>query len=199
MKQAGHRSVQMVRPNQRGLLRAAGEQEDFRPLFAHQKTGPSAGLGSPRTHLLGTCSPADRRICVSSLGRSRAGDARRPVFLLLACCTQEDDECPAVGSVDGLKPHRVKTFKLSNDRQFAEKLEDVVSLYLHPPDNAIILSVDEKCQIQALDRTQPGLPWKKGRCGTMTHDYKRHGTTTLFAAMNTQDGSVIDVCMPTHN
>ena len=99
----------------------------------------------------------------------------------------------------GLKPHRVKTFKLSNDRHFVEKLEDVVSLYLHPPASAIILSVDEKCQIQALDRTQPGLPWKKGRCGTMTHDYKRHGTTTLFAAMNTQDGSVIDVCIPTHN
>src|ERR1022692_789877 len=73
------------------------------------------------------------------------------------------------------------------------------SAYLHPPDNAIIRSVDEKCQIQALDRTQLGLPWKKGRCGTMTHDYKRHGSTTLFAAMNTQDGSVIDVCMPTHN
>jgi transposase len=99
----------------------------------------------------------------------------------------------------GLKPHRVKTFKLSNDCHFAEKLEDVVRLYLHSPDHAIVLSVDEKCQIQALDRTQPGLPWKKGRCGTMTHDYKRHGTTTLFAAMNTQDGSVIDVCMPTHN
>ncbi len=99
----------------------------------------------------------------------------------------------------GLKPHRVKTFKLSNDRHFAEKLEDVVRLYLLPPDDAIVLSVDEKCQIQALDRTQPGLPWKKGRCGTMTHDYKRHGTTTLFAAMNVQDGSVIDVCMPTHN
>jgi len=99
----------------------------------------------------------------------------------------------------GLKPHRVKTFKLSNDPHFAEKLEDVVSLYLHPPDNAIVLSVDEKCQIQALERTQPGLPWKKGRCGTITHDYKRHGTTTLFAAMNIQDGSVIDVCMPTHN
>jgi transposase len=99
----------------------------------------------------------------------------------------------------GLKPHRVKTFKLSNDSRFAEKLEDVVNLYLHPPDQAIVLSVDEKCQIQALDRTQPGLPWKKGRCGTMTHDYKRHGTTTLFAAMNIRDGSVIDVCMPTHN
>ena len=99
----------------------------------------------------------------------------------------------------GLKPHRVKSFKLSNDPRFAEKLEEVVNLYLHPPADAIVLSVDEKCQIQALDRTQPGLPWKKGRCGTMTHDYKRHGTTTLFAAMNTQDGTVIDICMPTHN
>ena len=98
----------------------------------------------------------------------------------------------------GLKPHRVKRFKLSKDPLFAEKLEDVVQLYLHPPPDAIVLSVDEKCQIQALDRTQPGLPWKKGRCGTMTHDYKRHGTTTLFTAMNTQDGSVIDVCMPQH-
>ncbi len=101
--------------------------------------------------------------------------------------------------VHGLKPHRVKSFKLSNDPRFAEKLEDVVNLYLHPPADAIVLSVDEKCQIQALDRTQPGLPWKKGRCGTMTHDYKRHGTTTLFAAMNTPDGTVIDICMPTHN
>src|SRR6266536_5513827 len=99
----------------------------------------------------------------------------------------------------GLKPHRVESFKLSNDPRFAEKLQDVVPLYLHPPEGAVVISVDEKTQIQALDRTQPGLPWKKGRCGTMTHDYKRHGTTTLFAAMNIQDGSVIDVCMPTHN
>src|SRR5438094_3531696 len=98
----------------------------------------------------------------------------------------------------GLKPHRVKSFKLSNDPRFAEKLEDVVTLYLDPPKDSIVLSLDEKCQIQALDRSQPGLPWKKGRCGTMTHDYKRHGTTTLFAAMNTQDGTVIEVCMPKH-
>jgi transposase len=98
----------------------------------------------------------------------------------------------------GLKPHCVKRFKLSNDPRFAEKLEDVVNLYLHPPADAIVLSLDEKCQIQALDRTQPGLPWKKGRCGTMTHDYKRHGTTTLFTAMNTEDGTVIDMCLPTH-
>ena len=99
----------------------------------------------------------------------------------------------------GLKPHRVKSFKLSNDPRFGEKLEDVIPLYLHPPAGAVVISVDEKCQIQALDRTQPGLPWKKGRCGTMTHDYKRHGTTTLFAGMNVADGSIISTFMPTHN
>ncbi len=98
----------------------------------------------------------------------------------------------------GLKPHLMRTFKLSNDRQFAEKLEDVVGLYLNPPEHAIVFSVDEKSQIQALDRTQPGLPMKKGRCGTMTHDYKRHGTTTLFAALNTIDGSVLATCMRRH-
>jgi transposase len=84
----------------------------------------------------------------------------------------------------GLRPHRVRQFKLSNDRQFASKLRDIVGLYVDPPAHAVVLSIDEKSQIQALDRTQPGLPMKKGRCGTMTHDYKRHGTTTLFAALN---------------
>ena len=98
----------------------------------------------------------------------------------------------------GLKPHLSGTFKLSNDKQFAEKLEDVVGLYLNPPENAIVLSCDEKSQMQALDRTQPGLPLKKGRCGTLTHDYKRNGTTTMFAALNTLDGSVIGTCMPKH-
>jgi transposase len=97
-----------------------------------------------------------------------------------------------------LKPHRVKTFKVSRDRRFVEKVEDVVGLYLNPPDRALVLSVDEKSQIQALDRTQPGLPMKKGRAGTMTHDYKRNGTTTLFAALNMLDGSVIGTCMPRH-
>lgn len=94
----------------------------------------------------------------------------------------------------GLKPHRIETFKVSNDPQFAEKLEDIVGLYLNPPQHAIVLSVDEKSQIQALDRTQPGLPLKKGRGETMTHDYKRHGTTTMFAALNTLDGSVLSQC-----
>ncbi|HZL49374.1 MAG TPA: IS630 family transposase [Terracidiphilus sp.] len=98
----------------------------------------------------------------------------------------------------GLKPHRVHTFKLSNDPRFAEKLEDVVGLYLNPPEHALVLSLDEKSQIQALDRTQPGLPMKKGRAQTMTHDYKRYGTTTLFAALNTLDGTVMATCMNRH-
>ena len=97
-----------------------------------------------------------------------------------------------------LKPHLTKTFKLSRDKRFIEKLYDVVGLYLNPPDKALVLCVDEKSQIQALDRTQPGLPLKKGRCGTMTHDYKRHGTTTLFAALSLLDGRVIGDCMPRH-
>ena len=98
----------------------------------------------------------------------------------------------------GLKPHLVRTFKVSNDPHFAEKVEDIVGLYLNPPEHALVFSVDEKTQIQALDRTQPGLPLKKGRCGTMTHDYKRNGTTTLFAALNTLDGTVIADTMPKH-
>jgi transposase len=98
----------------------------------------------------------------------------------------------------GLQPHRSETFKLSRDKRFVEKLTDVVGLYLNPPDKALVLCFDEKSQIQALDRTQPGLPMKKGRCGTMTHDYKRHGTTTLFAALNVLDGTVIGDCMARH-
>lgn len=97
-----------------------------------------------------------------------------------------------------LKPHLSRTFKLSRDPHFLEKLTDVVGLYLNPPQQALVLCVDEKSQIQALDRTQPGLPLKKGRCGTMTHDYKRHGTTTLFAALSVLDGKVIGQCVPRH-
>jgi transposase len=98
----------------------------------------------------------------------------------------------------GLKPHLIRTFKVSRDKQFVEKLYDVVGLYLNPPDKSLVLSVDEKSQVQALDRTQPGLPLKKGRCGTRTHDYKRNGTTTLFAALSLLDGKVIGDCMPRH-
>lgn len=98
----------------------------------------------------------------------------------------------------GLQPHRVRQFKLSNDPKFVEKLRDVVGLYVSPPAHAIVLSFDEKSQIQALDRSQPGLPLKKGRAGTMTHDYKRNGTTTLFAALNVLDGTVIGRNMQRH-
>jgi len=98
----------------------------------------------------------------------------------------------------GLQPHRVKNFKLSSDKRFEEKLTDVVGVYLNPPDKAVVLCVDEKTQVQALDRTQPGLPMKKGRCGTMTHDYKRNGTTCLFAAMNVLEGKVLGACYPRH-
>ena len=97
-----------------------------------------------------------------------------------------------------LQPHRLRTFKRSSDPAFAAKVEDVVGLYMDPPCHAVVLSIDEKSQIQALDRTQPGLPLKPGKCGTMTHDYKRNGTTTLFAALNTLDGTVIGRCMPRH-
>jgi transposase len=98
----------------------------------------------------------------------------------------------------GLKPHLGRTFKVSKDPQFAEKLEAIIGLYFHPPEHAIVLCADEKSQIQALDRTQPGLPIKRGRCGTMTHDYKRNGTATLFAALNTLDGTVISMCDDRH-
>jgi transposase len=98
----------------------------------------------------------------------------------------------------GLRPHQVRSFKLSTDPKFAAKVEDIVGLYVDPPAHAVVLSLDEKSQIQALDRTQPGLPMKKGRAGTMTHDYQRNGTTTLFAALNVLDGTVIGQCMHRH-
>ena len=98
----------------------------------------------------------------------------------------------------GLKPHLTAQFKVSNDPAFEEKLRDIVGLYLSPPENAVVFCVDEKSSIQALDRTQPGLPMKQGRCGTMTHDYKRHGTSTLFAALNTLTGDIIGQCMKRH-
>jgi len=103
-----------------------------------------------------------------------------------------------VWSARGLKPHLVRTLKLSDDRRCDEKLIDVVGVYLNPPDKAVVLCMDEKSQIQALDRTQPSLPLKKGRAGTMTHDYKRNGTTTLFAALNVLTGVVIGQCPPRH-
>src|SRR5919201_1856833 len=108
------------------------------------------------------------------------------------------DTVARIWKARGLQPHRVETFKLSNDQRFEEKLVDVVGLYLNPPEQAVVLCMDEKSQIQALDRTQPSLPMKKGRAGTMTHDYKRHGTTTLFAALNVLTGVVMGRCLPRH-
>jgi transposase len=109
-----------------------------------------------------------------------------------------DSTVGRIWRANGLKPHRVDTFKVSNDPEFADKLEAIVGLYLNPPEHALVLSVDEKSQIQALDRTQPGLPMKKGRGQTMTHDYKRNGTTTLFAALNPANGEVYGLCQQKH-
>ena len=109
-----------------------------------------------------------------------------------------DSTVQRIWKAHGLKPHRVRQFKVSRDPRFVEKLEDIVGLYLSPPEHALVLCCDEKSQVQALDRTQPGLPMKKGRAATMTHDYKRHGTTTLFAAMSTLDGQIIAQCQPRH-
>lgn len=117
---------------------------------------------------------------------------------LAAALKTSDSMVRRVWQANGLKPHLSRTFKLSNDPRFVEKLVDVVGLYLNPPEHALVLSCDEKSQIQALDRTQPGLPIKPGRCGTMTHDYKRNGTTTLFAALELAEGKLIGTCMKRH-
>ena len=118
--------------------------------------------------------------------------------LMAECMGLHHSQVGWIWKVHGLKPHRVRYFKLSTDPRFVEKLRDVVGLYVAPPERAIVFSFDEKSQIQALDRTQPGLPLKKGRAGTMTHDYKRHGATTLFAALDVATGEVIHQCLPRH-
>src|SRR6478752_1557402 len=126
-------------------------------------------------------------------------DKTRPSRILMARASGiSASAVRRIWKAHGLQPHRYRQFKLSNDPNFVDKLRDVVGLYVDPPAHAIVLSLDEKSQIQALDRTQPGLPLKKGRLGTMTHDYKRHGTTTLFAALNVLDGTVIGRNMQRH-
>jgi len=117
---------------------------------------------------------------------------------LAAVAGVSDTTIQRVWKAHGLKPHRIRRFKVSRDAKFVEKLEDIVGLYMNPPEHALVLCCDEKSQVQALDRTQPGLPLKKGRASTMTHDYKRNGTTTLFAALNTLDGKVISRCESRH-
>lgn len=126
------------------------------------------------------------------------GATQRSTRTLAAVAGVSDTTIQRIWKARGLKPHRVERFKVSRDPQFVEKLDDIVGLYLSPPEHALVLCCDEKSQVQALDRTQPGLPLKPGRAATMTHDYKRHGTTTMFAAMSTLDGSVIARCEQYH-
>ena len=133
-----------------------------------------------------------------TLHETPAGETRWSCRSMAARAGVSSSTVQRIWSARGLKPHQVKTFKLSNDQRFEEKLVDVVGLYLNPPENAIVLAMDEKSQIQALDRTQPSLPIRPGRAGTMTHDYKRNGTTTLFAALDVLTGSVIGQCLPRH-
>jgi transposase len=163
----------------------------------HGRAGiESDAVGRGRKH---TYTPEIRRLIVRMTTQEKPVAATHWSRTLLA---KELGVSPStVGRVwreHGLKPHLVRGFKLSNDPRFAEKLEDVVGLYLNAPEHAIVLCCDEKSQVQALDRSQPGLPLKKGRAGTMTHDYVRHGTTTLFAALNVADGKIIGQCQNRH-
>src|ERR1035437_157446 len=153
----------------------------------------SRGVSVPRLD------PSQTNAIVAATLHTTPRDAtHRPTRTLAKQCGVSHMTVARIWDAHGLQPHRVKTFKLSRDKQFVEKLADVVGLYLNPPDKALVLCVDEKSQIQALDRTQPGLPLKPGRCGTMTHDYVRHGTTTLFAALNVMEGKVIGGCFQRH-
>jgi transposase len=138
------------------------------------------------------------RVVALTLGPPPGEVTHWTAALMAKACAVSVSSVQRIWRSHGLQPHRVRQFKLSNDPEFVAKLRDVVGLYVDPPAHAIVLSVDEKSQIQALDRTQPGLPMKKGRAGTMTHDYKRHGTTTLFAALNILDGTVIGRNMQRH-
>ena len=142
--------------------------------------------------------PRQQRIVEATLGRKPKGQTHWSTRTLARELGVSPTLVRQVWRAHQLKPHLEKTFKVSRDPRFLQKLTDVVGLYLNTPDRAIVLCVDEKSQIQALDRTQPGLPLKKGRCGTMTHDYKRNGTTTLFAALEVLSGKVIGQCHPRH-
>ena len=154
---------------------------------------------APRPGRTPTISTAKVKRIVDMTTRERPANATHwSTRSMAAAANISEASVRRIWRAHGLKPHVVSTFKVSNDKRFVEKLEDVVGLYLNPPEHALVLCCDEKSQIQALDRTQPGLPLKRGRAQTMTHDYKRNGTTTLFAALNTLDGSLIGQCMQRH-
>src|SRR3974390_2142702 len=159
---------------------------------AHEKDAPRPG--KPRT----ITDHSVKKVVEMTLHQKPANATHWSTRTMARAAGISEASVRRIWRANGLKPHRVRTFKLSNDPRFTEKLEDIVGLYLNPPEHAIVLCADEKSQIQALDRTQPGLPLKKGRCGTMTHDYKRNGTATLFAAMNALDGTVISMCDDRH-
>jgi transposase len=142
--------------------------------------------------------PQHQRIIETTVGSKPRGQTHWSSRSLARALKTSHSTVQRVWQTHNLKPHLERTFKVSRDPQFLEKLTDVVGLYLNPPDRAVVLCVDEKSQIQALDRTQPGLPLKKGRCGTCTHDYNRHGTTSLFAALPVLEGKVIGQCYPRH-
>lgn len=154
---------------------------------------------APRPGRLPRISPAKVRAVVEATLHTKPPDATQWSTRTMAKAQGlSEASVRRIWKQHNLKPHLTKTFKLSRDPRFVEKLQDIVGLYMNPPEKALVLCMDEKSQIQALDRTQPGLPMKPGRCGTFTHDYKRHGTTTLFAALNILDGKVIGDCMPRH-
>ena len=212
--QSAHGTAQQVALRCRLVLAAAEGKQDVEIAVAFRVSRHTASLWRRRVHEKGIGA-----VWEIEKGRGRKpqlDQARRDAIIAAtlgtkpagathwSCRDMADAQGVSKNTVNrlwqlhNLKPHLSQTFKLSRDPKFVEKLTDVVGLYLNPPEKVLVLCVDEKSQIQALDRTQPGLPMKKGRCGTMTHDYKRNGTTTLFAAMSVLDGKVVGQCQPRH-
>ena len=212
--QSAHGTAQQVALRCRLVLAAASGEQDLEIAAAYQVSRHTASLWRRRVHEKGIGA-----VWEIEEGRGRkpqVDQAKRDAIIAATLETKPDGtthwSCRQMASAQdvskntvnrlwqlhNLKPHLNRSFKLSRDPKFVEKLTDVVGLYLNPPEKVLVLCVDEKSQIQALDRTQPGLPMKKGRCGTMTHDYKRNGTTTLFAALSMLDGRVIGQCQPRH-
>jgi transposase len=212
--QSAHGTAQQVALRCRLVLAAASGEQDLEIAAAYQVSRHTASLWRRRVHEKGIGA-----VWEIEEGRGRkpqVDQAKRDAIIAATLETKPDGathwSCRQMASAQdvskntvnrlwqlhNLKPHLSRSFKLSRDPKFVEKLTDIVGLYLNPPEKVLVLCVDEKSQIQALDRTQPGLPMKKGRCGTMTHDYKRNGTTTLFAALSLLDGRVIGQCQPRH-